>query len=68
MERKMKEKGLELDEDGMVNRTQRDSKEEKIGVETFEAFMKERWMMARPPPLPVSLGELIMEKLGGQSL
>lgn len=68
MERRINEKGLELEEEGMVKRTQRDSKEEKVGVEIIDAFMEERWMMARPPPLPVSLGELMMEKLCGQRL
>jgi hypothetical protein len=62
----MKDKEL-LDElEGVVQRIQRDSNEEKVGMSNLVMLREDRWMSARPPPLPVSLGALMMEKFGGQ--
>lgn len=68
MDRRMKEKGLGERVVGMVQRTQRDSNDEKVGMEILEQLMEERWIRAMPPPLPTSLDELIIEKSGGQRL
>ena len=42
MDRRMNEKGLEFEEDGMVQRTQRDSNEEKVGIGIFDTFIEDR--------------------------
>jgi hypothetical protein len=68
MERRMKEKELDVEVGGVVQRTQRDSKVGKVGIRILETLREERYSKARPPPLPVSLGELIIEKLGGRRL
>ena len=62
----MKEKELLDEQEGVVQRIQRDSKEENVGMINLVMLREERWISARPPPLPVSLGALMIEKFGGQ--
>ena len=62
----MKDKGL-LDElEGVVQRIQRDSNEENVGMSNLVMLREDLWMSARPPPLPISLGALMIEKFEGQ--
>ena len=49
-----------------MQRIQRDSNEENVGMSNLVMLREDRWISARPPPLPVSLGALMIEKFGGQ--
>jgi hypothetical protein len=41
MERRMKDKGFEFEEEGIVQRTQRDSKEEKEGMRILDTLKED---------------------------
>jgi hypothetical protein len=59
MVRKMKDKGLILEE--VVQRTHKDSKAEVGGRRILTSLRVERYIKAIPPPFPVVRGELINE-------
>jgi len=68
MQRRMNEKGFDDEVEEVVQRAKSDSNVGNVGVSNFDTVIEERWMNARPPPFPVSLGELMIEKFGGQRL